>query len=284
MAQSRTAQPLPNTYRASFNGCKMRYRRVGSGTPIVLVHTLRTQLEYFGPLIEALDTTRFEVIAVDLPGHGESTAPRVDYTADYFTDAVEALLEECEVRDGVLVGDSIGASIALILAARGNPRLGRVVSSNPYDYGRWGGIRRSSPLNNVVFTTMLWPVIGPLVPYAATKGMLRLVMAGGLHDRHNLPRQLIDDMHRCGFMPGHARAFRSLSQHWRSWIQARSAYPSIKMPVTLVYGQEDWSRPPEREANAQTIPGATTVTLERTGHFSCLEKPQEIANLIMATA
>jgi pimeloyl-ACP methyl ester carboxylesterase len=173
----------------------MRYRRLGAGQPVVLVHTLRTQLEYFRALINAIDRTRYDVIALDLPGHGEWTAPRVDYTADYFSDAVEALLEHCALHDVVLVGGSIGGSIALILAARGNPRLERVVALNPYDYGRWGGIRRSSPLNNVIFTTMLWPGAGALKPYVATRRMLSPVMAGGLHDRKNLPPELVDAMH-----------------------------------------------------------------------------------------
>jgi pimeloyl-ACP methyl ester carboxylesterase len=272
-----------DTYRATLGGCEIRYRRLGAGQPVVLVHTLRTQLEYFRVLIDEIDRMRYDVIALDLPGHGESTAPRGDYTADYFSNAVEALLEHCALHDVVLVGESIGGSIALILAARGNPRLQRVVALNPYDYGRWGGIRRSSPLNNAIFTTMLSPGVGPLVPYAATRGILSLVMAGGLHDRKNLPQELVDAMHRCGLLPGHPRAFRSLSQQWRSWIAARDKYPSIELPVILAYGQEDWSVPAERDANAKTIPGAQAVTLEGAGHFSCLEKPTEIASLITAT-
>jgi pimeloyl-ACP methyl ester carboxylesterase len=54
--------------------------------------------------------------------------------------------------------------------------------------------------------------------------------------------------------------------------------------VTLVYGEEDWSRPPERAANANAIPAAQTVTLRNAGHFSCVEKPHEIADLITAAA
>jgi pimeloyl-ACP methyl ester carboxylesterase len=108
---------ISHTRHANLNGNDVRYLRVGTGVPVVLLHTLRTQLEYFWRLIEQLDTTRVEVIAIDLPGHGESAAPRVDYTANYFTDAVERLLDACELRDAVLVGESIGASIALILSA-----------------------------------------------------------------------------------------------------------------------------------------------------------------------
>src|SRR5262249_56674344 len=133
----------------------------------------------FLQVIEQLDTTQVEVIAIDLPGHGESTAPPVDYTAGYFSDAVEGLLEHLDLHKAVFVGESIGASIGLILAARDNPRIAHVVAVNPYDYGRWGGARRSSPLNNVVFTTILWPVLGPIVARAGTKGLLRLLPARG---------------------------------------------------------------------------------------------------------
>src|SRR5262245_9660762 len=78
---------------------ELRCLRIGSGRPVVLFHTLRTQLDYFVPLLEQLDTGRVEVIAVDLPGHGASTAPPVDYTADYFADSIEQLLDRCELRD-----------------------------------------------------------------------------------------------------------------------------------------------------------------------------------------
>ena len=271
-----------NIHRITINGCDVRYLRAGSGTPVVFVHTLRTQLDMFLQVIERLDTTQAEVIAIDLPGHGESAAPPVDYTAGYFSDAVEALLEELQLHNTVFVGESIGASIGLILAARGNPRIAHVVAVNPYDYGRWGGARRSSPLNNVVFTTILWPVLGPIVARAGTKRLLRLVLAGGLHDRHNLAPALAEEIARCGRLPGHARAFRSLCLQWRSWLSARTQYCQVNVPVTLVYGDKDWSHPAERDANARAIPGARLVTLTGTGHFASLEKPSEIAGLIQA--
>src|SRR6516162_194031 len=270
----------PDIHRTAVNCCDVRYLRAGSRTPVVCVHTLRTQLEMFLQVIEQLDTTQVEVIAIDLPGHGESAAPRVDYTAGYFADAVEGLLARLDLHQAVFVGESIGASIGLILAARGNPRIARVLAINPYDYGRWGGARRSSPLNNVVFTTILWPVLGPVVARAGTKRLLRLVMAGGLHDRHNLPPALAGEIARCGRLPGHARAFRSLCLQWRSWLSARTQYCQVNVPVTLVYGDKDWSHPAERDANARAIPGVHLVTLNATGHFASLEKPNEIAGLI----
>ena len=266
--------------RAAIRGCEVRYLRAGVGTPIVLLHTLRTQLEYFLPLLSELDTRRVEVVVPDLPGHGHSTAPRVEYTADYFTDAVGEFLAACELRNAVVVGESIGASIALGLAARRNPRVARVVALNPYDYGRWGGIRRSSVLANVLFTAMLWPGIGSIVARAGPKGALRRVMEGGLHNPGHLSPGLLDELHRCGSLPGHGRAFRSLCLHWHSWIAARAQYPAILVPVTVAYAQHDWSRPEERAANLAAIPGARSASLGDCGHFSSLEKPQDVARLI----
>jgi pimeloyl-ACP methyl ester carboxylesterase len=246
----------------------------------VLVHTLRTQLEYFDCLLEHLDAGKVEVFAIDLPGHGESSAPAVDYTADYFTDSVAGLLDRLALTDVVVVGESIGGTIALTMAARGNPRISHAIAVNPYDYGSRGGIRRSTPLANALFTAILWPGIGPIVARASTPGILRRVMEGGLHDPRLLPAALIDEMYRCGRLPGHARAFRSLNAQWRTWVAARSRYPEIGLPVTLVYGSDDWSRPDERDANARSIPGVRTVSLERCGHFASLEKPDAIARLI----
>jgi pimeloyl-ACP methyl ester carboxylesterase len=243
------------------------------------LHTLRTQLDYFLPLLRELDEG-FEVLALDLPGHGNSGAPAVEYTAAYFTDSTERFLDTQDLSDILLVGESIGASIALGLAARQNPRIAHVIALNPYDYGHWGGIRRSSALANVLFTAMLLPGIGSIVARTGTKGVLRRVVEGGLYDPHKLPPDLLAKLHRSGSLPGHARAFRSLSLHWQSWIAARTAYAAIRTPVTLVYGDHDWSRDEDRAANARAIPAARNLALQGCSHFSCLDAPQRVARII----
>jgi pimeloyl-ACP methyl ester carboxylesterase len=156
----------------------LRFWRTGTGDPLVLLHPLRMQLEYFLPLQRELRTQPFELITPDLPGHGRSTAPSADYTAGYFTDAVARLLDIWDVCGAIVTGESIGASIALGLAAQRNPRVRRVIALNPYDYGKRGGIRRSSLLGNAVFTAMLWPGIGPAVADVRHPAVLRRVLGG----------------------------------------------------------------------------------------------------------
>jgi pimeloyl-ACP methyl ester carboxylesterase len=201
---------------------------------VLLLHTLRTQLEYFLPLIEAIGPG-FDLLAPDLPGHGRSSAPAVEYTATHFTDAVEQFLDEADLDEATVVGESIGASIALALAAREPGRFRHVVALNPYDYGWGGGIRRSSKLANLLVTSLLLPGIGSLVFAVRTKGMIHHVLRGGFHDPIHLSSQLVDELWACGEQPGHPSAFLSLLRQWRTWSEARVMYSAITTPATLVY-------------------------------------------------
>ena len=261
-------------HHANVHGHDLRYFRAGTGTPVVLLHTLRTQLEYFEPLIRHLDLAKIEVFAVDLPGHGESSAPPVDYTAGYFTDEVEGFLETCDITAAIVAGDSIGASIGLLLAARRNPRVGGVVAVNTYDYGRWGGVRRNSLLANVLFTTLLVPGIGRRSAY-------RDGVADPACDAERPPRS-----GQAATRPGRSNASMWLTSgapaglplavaRVADWIDAREQYPAIEIPVTLAYGDGDWARPDEREANARVIPGARAVTIKDAGHSRRSTSPKK---------
>ena len=275
-----TGQSVGSSTMAQVDGAAVRYRRHGGGRPVVLLHPLRRQLEYLDPRCAEPADAGVALIAVDLPGHGHSGAPAADYTASYFTDAVEALLDDIGVADAIVVGESIGASIGLGLAARHCSRVAGIVALNPYDYGRWGGIRRSSAIGNMVFTTMLLPLIGPVVAQAGTKGVLRRVLEGGFYDPRHLSSQLLDELHQSGRRPGHSRALRSLSRNWHSWISARDRYPAIQIPVTLAYGDHDWSNDDERDANRRAIPAVRATMIHGCGHFSSLDKPAQVTALI----
>src|SRR5687767_13891684 len=79
----------------------------GSGTTLVLLHTMRTQLDLFQRVIPAL-AARYHVYAIDLPGHGHSDIPAADYTASFFIGAVAGFLDQLDLEEAVLVGESIG--------------------------------------------------------------------------------------------------------------------------------------------------------------------------------
>jgi len=288
MEALRTAPPPPERLAwapdlslryVTLDGARIRYIVAGQGRPVVLLHTLRTQLDMFQKVVPEL-AKEFRVYALDYPGHGWSDIPRTEYTVELFVTAVARFLDELDIKDATLVGESIGGSIALLLAARRNPRVARVIAVNPYDYDRGRGLRRSSLLANVLFGVNDVPVLGATVTRMRLPPIVNLVFAGGVSRPRSFPPALLKELYLVGNRPGHYRAFMSLVRHWPEWEQARSEYGNIDRPVLLLYGDHDWSRPEEREANARAIPGAGMRVAENAGHFLSVDAPDELARAV----
>jgi pimeloyl-ACP methyl ester carboxylesterase len=265
------------------NGVNLRSLTVGDGAPLVLIHTLRTQLEYFNKIIHEL-AKHFKVYALDLPGHGVSDIPAAEYSEPFYTKSVRGYLEQMDLRNVTLVGESIGATIALSLGAENkNNRIKKIIALNPYDYaeGRAGGIKRGSLLSRVLFTSMEWPGIGWIVSRSENKLILGHILRSGFSDPDHLPEDLLDLFNGVGFRKGYRRAEKSTFNHWKSWVDARAQYDDIDVPVILVYGDSDWSRETERLANHERIRRSHLITLERTGHFSSLDNPDQVIKIIL---
>src|SRR4029079_17766946 len=127
----RWAPDLPVEH-VDVGGHTLRYIKTGRGPNLVLLHTLRTQLDLFEKVIPEL-SKHFTVYALDYPGHGYSDIPRARYDAEFFVTAVEGFLDALELRDVTLAGVSIGGVVPLAISAKRNARVARVVSINPYD-------------------------------------------------------------------------------------------------------------------------------------------------------
>jgi len=87
---------------------------------------------------------------------------------------------------------------------------------------------------------------------------------------------------RDGRRPNYRYVERKVLAGWRSWETAREGYSGVKAPVTLIYGDRDWSRTPERERTKAALRDARLFTLQNTGHFSAFENPKEFAIIILS--
>jgi pimeloyl-ACP methyl ester carboxylesterase len=262
------------------NGFRVRYVDTGRGRPLVLLHTLRTQLDMFHEMIPEL-SRHFRVLALDYPGHGYSDIPDVEYSAEFFVGSVARFLERLDIEDAIVVGESIGGSIALLLAAQGNPRVRRVIAVNPYDYDRGRGLRRSSLTARLLFTLAGVPVVGGTVMRFRNFPIEKKVFEGGVSRADVLPPTLLREMYGVGNRRGHYRAFMSLLRLAPGWDRARAEYARIRIPVLLIYGTDDWSRPEEREATLQAIPRAR-MRVVGGRHFLSLEAPEELLGAVLA--
>ncbi len=260
-------------------GNRLRFIRAGAGPNLVLLHTLRTQLDLFAKVIPEL-SERFTVYALDYPGHGYSDIPRARYDAGFFTDAVEGFLDELDIRNATLVGVSIGGPIALLIAARHNQRVARVVAINPYDYAKGRGMARSSFLGWLVTYASLVPVIGEIVMRLRNYVIMKDVLRGGVAQTDSIPPALLKEMYLVGNRRGHYRAFLSLLRNAHSWESSAEDYGRIRVPVLIVWGDEDWAKPGERDRDGKLVPGAETVAVAQGGHFLPFDRPHELIELI----
>jgi pimeloyl-ACP methyl ester carboxylesterase len=262
-------------------GGRVRYLRAGGGRPLVLLHTVRTQLDHFQLVIPRI-AGAFTVYAIDLPGMGWSDiVPGASYEEPALRAAVVRVVEELDLSDLTLAGESMGATLSLTASADLGDRVRRIVAVNTYDFA--DGIERANLLARLVAGTARAPGIGPIVARMENKPILTGMMRGGLRDPRNLPGHYVDELRRVGRRPGYPAVARAVFRNLESLVAARQRYTRVKVPVTLVYGDYDWSRPSDRQANIALLPGATSVALPETGHFAALERPADLARILVST-
>jgi len=274
------APDIPIQY-VTVNGNRLRYIHAGEGPTLVLLHTLRTQLDLFAKVVPEL-AKHFTVYAVDYPGHGYSDIPSAQYDATFFADVVDGFLDALDLRDATLAGVSIGGSISLMLAARNHRRVARVMAINPYDYAKGRGMARSSLLARLFVALAGLPILGETVMRMRHFFVMKSVLDGGVADPDHIPPELLMEMYLTGNRRGHYRAFLSLLRNAESWETARTAYSNIKIPVLLLWGDRDWSRPDERERDRQMVPGAEMATIENGGHFLSFDRPDAVIGHLLA--
>jgi pimeloyl-ACP methyl ester carboxylesterase len=96
---------------AKLDSTKIHYKSYGQGKDaLVLVHCWTCNLELWRDQIPEL-SKRARVIALDLPGHGLSDKPKINYTMDLFASAIDAVLKDAGVERAVLVGHSMGTPV-----------------------------------------------------------------------------------------------------------------------------------------------------------------------------
>lgn len=103
----------PKSNWAQLDGVKLHYYDIGNRgekKALVLIHGWTGNAELWNGSYSSFP--KYRVIALDLPGHGQSDKPKTDYTMDYFARAVNAVLVKAKVSGAVLVGHSMGMPIA----------------------------------------------------------------------------------------------------------------------------------------------------------------------------
>lgn len=253
----------------------LAYTRSGSGAPLVLLHGIGLNRRSWEPVVPAL-ARHFDVIAVDLPGFGDSAAT-VDAAPAALAEAVAGLLAELGVTTPHLAGNSLGGWVALELAAirpvasvtlldpaglwkQGAPLYCRI----SLRASRWLARHAARPLSRLVRYRL-----GRVLVLGQTYGRPTRLTPG-------YAREAIVAMGTC---PGFEATLAATAR------QGYRATAPITAPVTLAFGSRDilLLRRQSRHLD-QLPPGIQAETLPGCGHVPIADDPGAVAEFITRAA
>jgi 3-oxoadipate enol-lactonase len=108
--------------RVDANGLAINYEQEGTGAPLLLIPYLSADHACYAFQLPAY-TEHFTCFAIDLPGTGDSDKPAGPYSTESYADQVDAFLGAIEIESAHVAGVSLGAGVAMHLAARHPDRV-----------------------------------------------------------------------------------------------------------------------------------------------------------------
>lgn len=239
------------------NGLLTSYSRVGEGRPVLCLHGWGdTKATFVG--LEAGLKSDFSVIALDLPGFGQSQAPPEVWDLDDYAKFVAAFLTKLSIDPYAVIGHSNGGALAIRSLATGAwPAQKLVLLAS-------AGIRTRQRVKRQILRIVA--KVGKLATFWAPisfrqKLRVRLYGVAG------------SDMLA---VPHLEETFKRTV---RQDIQADAA--ELGLPTLLIYGQDDTATPPaDGQVLAGLIPGARLEVLEGVGHFVHQDAPDKVETLV----
>jgi len=256
----------------------MHFVRRGTGRPLLLLHGLGGTWRSWSPIMDALAETR-DVIAVDLPGFGETPPLAGEISIATLADAVTAFCAEHGLGAVDVVGSSMGARLALELARRGV--VGAVVSLDPG--GFWNDGERAFFGTSIGLSIRLVRLLQPVMPAIAASRIGRTLLLLQLSAKPwSLPPDVVlAEMRSYARSPSFDALLAALAHG-----PAQEGMPrgSARKPISIVWGRQDRvCLPRQAERAMQRFPDATLYWVEDCGHFPMWDQPAETVRIVRQT-
>jgi pimeloyl-ACP methyl ester carboxylesterase len=252
---------LEDSQAARIGAQQVRYVRrkradpAAGDLPIVVLHGWGAHIESVAPILAALDGAS-EVIALDLPGFGESEPPPEAWGSAEYARFVSEFLDHLGVPRSHFVGHSHGGRVAIVLAAEEPGRVERLLLVDS------AGIR---PKRGLRYHRRV----------AVAKLGRAAARVGGAPGRHLQERMRARVASR-----DYLEASESMRGTFRTVIaeDLSDLLPRIAASTLLVWGERDDDTPLWMGRRMEElIPDAGLVVLDGAGHYSYADAPGQFA-------
>ena len=260
----------------------IRYEVIGKGPPILLLHTIRNRLEYSYKVSDLLKK-KYTLYLLELPGFGDSPINiNTKYDQEFFTNCVVDFIKENKLKNLIIAGESIGAVLSATTAVKLPKIVNKIYLFNPYDYDNYfgEGISRANLFAKFILFNISLPLVGSFFSSLENKIILKNILRGGFFDIKCLSNEYLNLLCSSIKKSGYTYHFRNVLRNYRSWTEAKKLYNKIKIPVSLVYGDNDWANENNKNDTKGIFGLASYNIIKDCGHFSFLEKPKEVSEIL----
>ncbi|WP_122088524.1 alpha/beta fold hydrolase [Halalkalicoccus subterraneus] len=255
---------------------ELNHTRRGSGEPLLLIHGLGGSWRTWEPVLDDLADER-EVIAVDLPGHGETPPLSGETSMDTLAGAVIDFLETQDLAGVDAVGNSMGARLVLELARRGE--IGSTVALAPG--GFWEGWERYFFYATIAPSIRLVRALQPVMDGLTASAVGRTLLLAQLSAR---PWKLSGDVAGEELRTfAESPVFDELVDEL-AFGPAQRGRDSTPESIVIGWGRKDRLTLPRQARRAkERFPDARWYWFEDAGHYLHWDAPEEATRLILRT-
>jgi pimeloyl-ACP methyl ester carboxylesterase len=252
----------------------MNQMRMGKGKPLLLIHGLGGSWRSWRPILDPLAVER-QVIAIDLPGFGESPPLPGEVSIASLADAVTSFLRTNSLMGVDMVGSSMGARLVLELARRGV--AGTTISLDPG--GFWKGWERTFFATSIRLSIRLVRMLQPVIQLFTGNPVGRTILFSQFSPRpwHLSPVVTFEEMRSYAASPSFDELLRSL-------VDGPTQQGSLSTPKPIIIG---WGRndrvclPRQADRALDRFPEAHLHWFDHCGHFPQWDVPQQTVQLIL---
>lgn len=248
---------------------RIRYLTTQSrGNPVILVHGLGGSIESWINTIELLSSSQLKLIAIDLPGFGDSSKPKINYTINFYIAFMTKFIKKLNLKSSLfLVGFSLGGQIAAQIAIN-HPRL---ISK----------LVLISPAGIPPFSFKVTPALRNYVRILKAKSIADVKMALAAMDKSQVKEAYSKTILDRLSTPNAREAFLSALRGSTNATRLTKQLHRIKADTLLIWGKDDELIPVRYSVPFISMKNCRMILLEKCGHRPHVERPELFSKLLL---